>query len=332
MLIDMPLEQLKTYTGRNPRPADFDAYWDRALAEMRAVDAKIELVPHDIGADAGAECFDLWFTGVRGARIHAQYLRPKAGKAAAGGARHARDVAERHPAVVIFHGYSGNTGAWTDKLCWTSLGFSVAALDARGQGGQSEDAGAVKGTTLRGHIIRGLDDGPDNLLFRHIYLDTAQLAGIVMGMPEVDPARVGCTGGSQGGGLTLACAALEPRIARAFPIYPFLCDYQRVWEMDLAKDAYEELRYYFRSFDPQHLREGEVFTRLGYIDNQHLASRIRGEVRMATGLMDTVCPPSTQFAAYNRMSCPKSVLLYPDFGHEGLPWINDHAFSFLAGL
>jgi cephalosporin-C deacetylase len=319
MLLDMPFEQLKAYPGRNPRPADFDAYWDRALAEMRSVDPKVELVPHDIGADAGAECFDLWFTGVRGARIHAQYVRP-------------RGVAERHPAVVEFHGYSGNAGEWTSKLRWTSLGFSVAAMDVRGQGGASEDAGGVKGTTLRGHIIRGLDDGPDNMMFRHIYLDAAQLAGILMGMSEVNSARVGCTGGSQGGGLTLACAALEPRIKRAFPIYPFLCDYQRVWELDLAKDAYEELRYYFRMFDPQHLREGEVFTRLGYIDNQHLASRIKGEVRMATGLMDSVCPPSTQFAAYNKLRCPKSMLVFPDYGHESLPRIGDHVFAFLAGL
>ncbi len=338
MLVDMPLAELKTCTGRNPRPADFDAYWDRALAEMHSVEAKVELVPHDIGVSAGesrgttfgAECFDLWFTGVRGARIHAQYVRPKAGRGS--GTRHPQGVAERHPAVLQFHGYSGNAGEWTEKLRWTSLGFSVAAMDVRGQGGLSEDAGGVKGTTLRGHIIRGLDDQPDNLAFRHIYLDAAELAGIVMGMPEVDPARVGCTGGSQGGGLTIACAALEPRIRRAFPIYPFLCDYQRVWEMDLAKAAYEELSYWFRMFDPRHEREAEVFTRLGYIDNQHLAPRIRAEVRMAVGLMDTVCPPSTQFAAYNRMSCPKSMLLYPDFGHEGLPNVGDHAFAFLAGL
>src|SRR5206468_10960218 len=82
--------------------------------------------------------------------------------------------------------------------------------------------------------------------------------------------RVGATGGSQGGGLTLACAALEPRIKRAAPVYPFLCDYQRVWEMDLAVGAYEELKQYFRLFDPLHEREKEIFTRLGYIDNQHL--------------------------------------------------------------
>jgi cephalosporin-C deacetylase len=57
-------------------------------------------------------------------------------------------------------------------------------------------------------------------LFRQIFLDTAQLARIVMDMPEVDENRVGAMGGSQGGGLTLACAALEPRIKKAAPVYP----------------------------------------------------------------------------------------------------------------
>jgi len=151
-------------------------------------------------------------------------------------------------------------------------------------------------------------------------------------MPEVDPKRVGATGGSQGGGLTLACAALEPRLKKAVPIFPFLCDYQRVWEMDLARDAYEELRTFFRQFDPRHEREKEIFNRLGYVDNQHLAGRIRAETLMITNLMDTVCPPSTQFAAYNKITARKKMIIYPDFGHECAPGCLDTAFNFLAEL
>jgi len=317
-LIDKPLDELKTYLGRNPRPADFDEYWDRALAEMRGVDPEVELTPREANL-RNAECFDLYFTGVGGARIHAKYIRPA-------------DVSEPHPAVVVFHGYSGNSGDWFGHLGWVSQGFSVAALDCRGQGGLSEDVGGVKGTTFRGHIIRGLDDSPDKLLFRSIFLDCAQLAGIVMGMPEVDANRVGALGGSQGGGLTLACAALEPRIRRAAATFPFLCDYLRVWELDYAKAAYEELATYFRLFDPRHEREHEIFTKLGYIDNQHLAPRIKAEVLMLTGLMDTVCPPSTQFAAYNKITSKKSMLIYPDFGHENLPGAADKIAEFMLGL
>jgi cephalosporin-C deacetylase len=317
-LVDLRLEELYTYEGRNPRPADFDAYWDAGLAEMHALDPQVELVPHAMNAPF-AECFDLFFTGVGGARVHAKYLRPTG-------------AAVPHPAVLQFHGYSGHSGEWWDKLGYVARGFSFAALDVRGQGGLSEDVGGVKGNTLRGHIIRGLSGGPDQLLFRQIYLDTAQLAAIVMDLPEVDAARVGAFGGSQGGGLTLACAALEPRIARAVPLYPFLCDYRRVWEMDLAVAAYEELRTYFRQFDPLHEREEEIFTHLGYIDAQFLAPRIRAKILMAVGMMDTVCPPSTQFAAYNKITSQKELVIYPDYGHEGLPGINDLIYNYMAEL
>ncbi len=317
-LVDLPLEQLYTYEGRNPRPSDFDAFWDKALAEMKAVDPKVELVPHPLKSHA-AECFSLYFTGVGGARVYAKYLRPK-------------ENASPHPAIVEFHGYTGNSGDWASKLAYVSQGYSFASLDCRGQGGLSEDNGQVKGSTHSGHIIRGLDDSPEKLYYRSVFLDCAQLAGIVMNFPEVDGARVGATGGSQGGALTLACAALEPRIKKAAAVYPFLCDYKRVWEMDLAKDAYNELKTFFRHFDPLHEREEEIFTRLGYIDNQHLAARIRAEILMPVGLMDTICPPSSQFAAYNKITAPKSLLLYPDFGHEGLPGCNDRIFDFFADL
>ncbi len=165
-----------------------------------------------------------------------------------------------------------------------------------------------------------------------IFLDTAQLTRIVMAMDCVNADRVGVMGGSQGGGLSLACAALEPRVAVCCSMYPFLCDYQRTWEMDLAKKAYVELVEYFRRFDPRHLREDKVFEKLGYIDVQHLAPRIRARVKMYTGLMDDVCPPSTQFAAYNRITSEKSVDIWPDFAHEHLPEAADLTYRTMLTL
>jgi len=320
-LFEMPLEKLKQYMGVNPVPEDFDNYWDRALKEMNSVDPEIELISAEFQVPF-AECFHLYFTGVKGARIHAKYIRPKNNL-----------YPGKHPAVLKFHGYTGNCGDWQSKLNYVAAGFCVAALDCRGQGGLSEDVGGVKGNTHKGHIIRGLDDpDPDNLLFRQIFLDTAQLAKIVMSFPEVDETRVGAMGGSQGGGLTIACGALEPRIKKLAPVFPFLADYKRVWNMDLAKGAYEELMTYFRLFDPRHERENEIFTKLGYIDIQNLACRIKGEVLMGTGLQDTICPPSTQFAVYNKIKSNKRVVIYPDFGHETLPGFDDMVYSFMMEL
>ena len=44
-LIDLPLPELRRYAGKNPRPADFDEYWKRALAELATVDPQPELKP-----------------------------------------------------------------------------------------------------------------------------------------------------------------------------------------------------------------------------------------------------------------------------------------------
>lgn len=318
--IDMSLKELKKYKGTNPKPSDFDEYWKRAIKELDTLDLQTELIPSNFKTEH-SQCFDLYFTGVGGSRIHVRYAKPRGGS-----------NSNKNPAVLRFHGYTGEAPSWSELMQWTAAGFSVFALDSRGQGGESEDLGGVSGTTWRGQIIRGLSDNPDKLLFRQIFLDTAALARIAFKQPEVDETRVGALGGSQGGGLTIACAALEPRIKRIAPEFPFLCDYKRIWEMDLGRDAYSELQYYFKKFDPLHKRENEIFSTLGYIDLQFLAPRIKAEVLMGTGLIDEVCPPSSQFAMYNKIKGNKDICIYPDYGHENIPDFNDKSYLFMMGL
>ena len=171
---------------------------------------------------------------------------------------------------------------------------------------------------------------PEKLYYRNVFLDTVLLARIVMELPDIDPEKISATGWSQGGGLTLACAALEPRIKRIAPVYPYLCDYQRVWEMDSGEHAYNDLREYFRHHDPTHVREKEVFTTLGYIDVQHLVKRIEAKTLFTTGLMDTICPPSSQFSCYNKIPSLKEMVIYPDFGHEDLPGLHDRIYEFIT--
>ena len=316
--VDMSLEKLKAYQGINPRPADFDEFWDKSLADLDSIDPNPEFKKVDLPCDY-ADLYELRFTSTKGARIFAKVAVPKNAKG-------------KCPTVLKFHGLSGNGGAYFKLLPFAAQGFVIASMDSRGQGGLSEDVGGVAGTTYTTPFIRGIDGDPDGLLCRDLFLDTAMLARIVMGLDYVDETRVGATGGSQGGALTVACAALVPSLKLCAPIYPYLSDYRRVWNMDLDKGAYEGLRYYFRHFDPRHEREDEIFEKLGYIDIQFLAPRIRAKVLMATGLMDTVCPPSTQFAMYNKLTCEKEVVIYPDYGHESLKGQDDIIFRFMAQL
>lgn len=318
-VIDLKKEELLSFRGRTPRPADFDRFWEEGLALLEEIREAPKLEPASVNVP-GVSCFHMTYKGAGGAEIYAKYLRADASCPA-------------RPTLLVFHGYRRSSPSWSNLLQYVCAGFDVMAMDCRGQGGRSQDVGGVLGTTHSGHFIRGLDD-PDahHMLMHLIMLDAARLAQIAAGRNGAKDAPVAVIGASQGGGLALACAALVPTVRRVVAICPFLCDYQRVWELDLGDTAYSELREYFKMFDPRHEREQEIFTKLGYIDVQHLAPRIRGEVLLMTGQMDTTCPPSAQYAAYNRICAPKQALLYPDYGHEVAPDMEDMALGFLLPL
>ena len=306
--IDMPLGDLRKYTGKSPRPADHDDYWARALLALDAQDMAYTLCPAEEIRVPGVSCCHLWFTGVGGARVHAKLLKPEG-------------HAGKRPAMLLFHGYEGSSKDWFDKLPFAQSGVAVAALDVRGQAGESDDVSQVTGSTFQGHIVRGVcEEDPDKLFYRSVYLDTVQLARIVAGLDFVDENKVSAVGFSQGGALALVCSALSGLAYRTIAGYPFLCDFMRVWELDYQSRAYDELKLYFRLRDPQHKTEAQFFEKLGYIDVQWLVPRINTPVLFYTGLRDMICPPSAQFAAYNRITAPKDMVLYPDFGHEELPY------------
>ncbi|GIP51656.1 acetylxylan esterase [Paenibacillus vini] len=314
------VEDLLKYTGISPKPDDFDAYWDRALKELDAQPLDYELVEADFQTPLAA-CYHLYFTGVGGARVHAKFAKPK------------QLQSEKGPGLALFHGYHTGSGDWSDKASYAAHGITVIAMDCRGQGGMSEDNFITKGTTLKGHIIRGIDEeNPDKLYYRNVFLDLVQSVRILMSMDQVDEEKIAVHGCSQGGALTVACAALEPRVSLAIPVYPFLTDYKKAWEMEITSSAYEEIAYYFRFMDPLHQRQDEVFNKLGYIDIQNLADRIRARVVFVTGLADTVCPPYTQFATYNKIQSDKELVVYHEYGHEYLPYLGDRVMQELLKM
>ena len=318
-IVDMPLEKLKEYKGINPKPSDFEEYWDNNIALADKLDTNAQMIPYEF-KNPIADCYDLYFTGTGNAKVHAKLLIPKKNNG-------------KCPALLNFHGYHGRSSDFVDYLGYVAAGFVVAALDCRGQGGLSQELGeGVTGDCMIGLLHMGIDAGKENLLFKHVFLDTYLLSKIAKNLPCVDKTRIGAYGGSQGGALTVACSALDPDIKMLSPDYPFLSDYKRVWEMDLAKAAYSSISEYFRRYDSEHKREDEIFNLFGYIDVHNLAPRIKGKMLMFTGLMDVICPPSTQFAIYNNVTSEKSHVIFPDYGHEGIPYMAQKKFEFMTEL
>ena len=321
-LTDAALDELVRYRPEVSEPNDFDAFWDRTLAEARAhggtVRADRVTDQHRLRT---VEVEDVRFPGWNGEPVAAWLLRP-------------RDADESLPVVVTCIGYSGGRGLPTDHLLWSAAGYAQLVVDSRGQGHDTPDRGEGGGTQwAEGFMTRGIDS-PDHYYYRRLTTDCVRAVDAVAELPGLDPDRIVVAGGSQGGGLALAVAGLTPRVAAVLPDVPFLCDFRHAVEIT-GEGPYVELAKYLR----WHSRHNVVpaFTTLSYFDSVHHARRATAPALFSVGLMDPICPPSTVYAAFNHYAgADRTMTVWPFADHGGgygsnpavqLAWLHDRGLA-----
>lgn len=300
---DMPLELLREYRPSLTEPDDLDAFWADTLAEARAAARPATLT--DVTAPVRAlSVQDLTFTGFAGDEIRGWVVRP-----------HGQ---EQLPAVVEFIGYGGGRGLPGERLSWASAGYVHVIMDTRGQGSgwSVGDTPDPHGSTAAhpGVMTRGIRD-PRDYYYRRLYTDAARLVDEVRALPGVDPARVAVTGGSQGGGLAIAAAALSgDAVAAVLPDVPFLCDLPNGIVRTPLAPVTEVTRYLAVHRDAA----DEVLRTLSYIDGAILARRITVPAYFSVALMDDIVLPSGVFAAFHNVASEDAAIeVYPYNGHEG---------------
>jgi cephalosporin-C deacetylase len=304
MLYDLPLDQLKTYKPERSEPADFDAFWARTLAEARAFPLEARFEPVETGLKL-IEAFDVTFNGFGGQPIKGWFILPKGEKGPL-------------PCIVEYIGYGGGRGLPHEWLGWANAGYAHFVMDTRGQGstwrtGDTPDPELEGGNPqIPGFMTRGVLK-PETYYYRRVFTDAVRAVEAARSHKMVDKSRVAVTGGSQGGGITLAAAGLIPDLAIAMPDVPFLCHYRRAVEL-IDTDPYNEIARFCKN----HRNQIEtVFKTLSYFDGMNFAARARANALFSVGLMDTICPPSTVFAAYNLYAGPKEIRIWQFNNHEG---------------
>jgi cephalosporin-C deacetylase len=291
-LSDLPLPQLSAYTSAVQEPGDFRDFWDSTLREERARPLAVTFEPVENHLQV-IDTFDVTFAGFGGAPIKAWLHLP---------ANLPADAAL--PAVVQYAGYSGGRGLVNQDTRWAQAGYAHLLMDTRGQGygvhaGDTADPHPSAGeVAYAGQMTRGISS-KDTYYYRRVFVDAFRAVEAVQAHPAVDASRIILSGGSQGGGMTLAVAGLAPGrlpgVIAALPDVPFLQDFPR--SVDLAsRGPYPEVA----GFLARHRdREDHVLAVLNYFDGVHLGKYAQVPALFSVALMDDICPPSTVFAAYN---------------------------------
>jgi cephalosporin-C deacetylase len=191
-------------------------------------------------------------------------------------------------------------------------------MDTRGQGsvwgsgGETPDPHGT-GPSVPGFMTRGIED-PAEYYYRRVFTDGVRAVDAVRGLQIVDPARVAVTGGSQGGGIAIAVGGLLDDLVAVMPDVPFLCHFERAIGMT-DRDPYQEVARYLS------VRRGSterVFSTLAYFDGANFAKRVTAPALFSAALHDLTCPPSTVYAAFNRVPVAHKAIDVYDFNdHEG---------------
>jgi cephalosporin-C deacetylase len=303
MFIDLPLAQLREYRPDVAEPGDFETFWTAQLASARAAGgapeyARVDSPLHD------TDVYDVTFPGHGGDPIKAWLIAPRQSPAG-------------HAVIVEYIGYGGGRGNPLDWLAWASTGHPYLIMDTRGQGSSwrasdtadPSDSGAP---STPGFLTRGIGD-PATHYYTRLFVDAARAVDAIAVHPVARDRVIVTTGGSQGGGLSLAAAHLHSGVAATMPDVPFLAHPARAVEITDAL-PYGELIDYCRVHADQ---VEQVFRTLSYIDVVNHAKRITAPALFSVGLLDQITPASTVFAAYNHYAGDKQIEVYPYSGHEG---------------
>jgi cephalosporin-C deacetylase len=198
---DLPLEELKRYLPDRLEQPDFDLFWQNSLAQARSspLSARYEKVDFNLTM---IDTYDVTFNGFDGQPIKAWFQHPKHASTPSG-------------CIIEFIGYGGGRGYPTDWLFWPNLGFAHFVMDTRGQGsgwrrGDTPDESfEPTGPHIPGFMTLGVLN-PYNYYYRRVFVDAVRAIEAACLHPMVDTTRLAATGGSQGGGIALAAAGLEP--------------------------------------------------------------------------------------------------------------------------
>ena len=287
-----PQQMAEQYRSVVKRPDDFDEFWDALLAQVAQIPlhATQQIVP--IRCTSEVEVFLVHYNSLDDVRIAGWYClpRPRSGPL---------------PAIVHLPGYISEPAIPRHSA---RMGYASFGVITRGKLRSNDQFNPGFPGLLTHNIV-----DRNTYSYRGLYIDAVRAIDFLLSREEIDGSRIGVTGGSQGGGLTVTTAALRPEVRAAAASAPFLCGFMD--SIDLTHTyPYQEIRDYLR-IHPE--KRAVVENVLAYFDVINFATRVTCPIIVNIGLQDNVCPAETGFALFHSLASEqKRMFPYDGHGHE----------------
>lgn len=296
--IEKRIVELRQYEPQLVKPDGFEAYWEQIRQEALAESFDAIRKPAATLMQ-GVASYEVVYEGFAGTSIHATLSIPAN-----------RSDEQHYPCLISLPGYTSERSNSYQHAHWLLMGVAVMSIDVRGQGRETGNSlGSSHGMT-RGWITEGLLE-LERCYYKAVAVDMLRGLHWLKAQPEIDAARIGVIGASQGGGLASLLAAQDRDIALLVADIPNMChiDYGVMHSTGSLTEVAEFCRRSPELLD-------QVLGNLSYFDLLHMAERIKMPVLMSVGLKDTVCTPEQIFPFFKQIASPQKQLeIYPFSGH-----------------
>lgn len=301
---DFPLEELKKYKGNIKEPKDFDLFWKKSIEEQMSMYPLTTSYKPCKTYLTNLNVFDTEFSGYNGDTVKGWFIYPKGVEG------------KKLPCIIHFLGYGSGRGSAYRHLLYPSMGYALFVMDTRGQGSYSAPGDTADNygaePQVWGFLTKGITD-KNNYYYKRLIIDTVRAVETLAQNEIVDKDKIITNGLSQGGALSIACSALSDKVFATMTDVPFLSDFKRSTSI-LDTEPYIEIVKYLKV----HRTSVEtVFNTLSYFDCVSFAKRCKSRAIFSVALMDTICPPSSVYAAYNNYKGKKEMHVYEYNNHEG---------------
>lgn len=266
-------------------------FWGQAKKDLAAIEPRFRLVRKDSLCTEKNDVYIVEMQSLGNITVRGWYIVPlKPGI---------------YPAVLHLQGYSV---AMQPSWFMGDTDMIHLALDVRGHGLSADVIHPGFGTP--GYVGYKVGD-PEQYIYRGAYMDCSRAVDFLLSRPEVDTNRLAVEGHSQGGGMSLATAALKPKqIKYCVTGSPFLSDFAHHVQI---RTVYGDEMNFYRQQDG--ISREQVYKTMNLVDIVNLAGLIQCPVLMGVGLFDDDCPPHINFASYNRIQSKKEYYILPNSSH-----------------